>query len=84
MSNDIKLVFYGKRLLEKLETQNKIMDYLTKLKRVDNYKTILRSVGILDEMVEDSLKRGMELDSNVKDKIKAERDRLMCERNLRF
>ena len=70
--------------MEKLETQNKIMDYLTKLKRVDNYKTILRSVGILDEMVEDSLKRGMELDSNVKDKIKAERDRLMCERNLRF
>jgi hypothetical protein len=60
------------------------MEYILTLKRVDNYKTILRSVGILDEMIEDSVKRGIDLDGNVKDKVKSERDRLMCERNLRF
>ncbi len=49
-----KLLQESEEVLEKFRTQDKMRAFLGTLKRVDNYKTILRSVGIIDEMVNDA------------------------------
>lgn len=51
---------------------------------MDDYKTILRSVGIIDDLVNDAQQRKVLLDQDVVALINSERERLVAERNLRF
>lgn len=44
----------SEEVLEKFKTQDNIRAFLATLERVDNYKTILRSVGIIDDLVSDA------------------------------
>ena len=62
---DVKLLNESEIVLEKLKTQNKIVEYLNTLKRIENYKIILRSVGIIDDLVNDAQKRNVKLDDNI-------------------
>lgn len=74
----------SEEVLEKFKTQDNIRAFLATLERVDNYKTILRSVGIIDDLVSDAQKRKVLLDGDVVDQVNKQRERLVSERNLRF
>ena len=54
---DVKIFEKANVLLEKLQTQNKIKNYISSLKVVDDYKTILKSVNIINEYHDDAMKR---------------------------
>ncbi|CAD8212296.1 unnamed protein product [Paramecium pentaurelia] len=69
---------------EKLRTQNVILDYLSTLKHVSNYKTILKSVNQIQAMLDDAVNRGVKIDAHVKEEAEKEMDRLKAERNLQF
>jgi replicative superfamily II helicase len=79
-----KLLNESEEVLEKFKTQDKIRAFLATLKRVDCYKTILRSVGIIDNLVNDAQERKVLLDQDVVLLVNSERERLVSERNLRF
>lgn len=69
---------------EKLRTQIEIMDFIQSVNEVDNYKTIKKSINILEDKVRDAMARGVNLDQSIFDAVKACIDRLTAERNLRF
>ena len=69
---------------EKLRTQIDIMDFIQSVNEVDNYKTIKKSINILEDKVRDAMTRGVNLDQSIFDAVKGCIDRLTAERNLRF
>ncbi|CAD8210027.1 unnamed protein product [Paramecium pentaurelia] len=69
---------------EKLRTQNVILEYLSTLKHVANYKTILKSVNQIQAMLDDAVNRGVKIDAHVKEEAEKEMERLKAERNLQF
>jgi len=69
---------------EKLRTQNKILNFINGLKEVPNYKTIRKSISVIEDMLEDAEKRDVRIDQTIKERSAKEIDRLTCERNLRF
>ena len=81
---DVKLIHKAQLQQEKLETQNRIMDFLNKNRHVDNYKTILKSVKVLNEYIEDARERLVDLDEELVREVYDEVDRLKAERNLRY
>jgi len=69
---------------EKLRTQIHINECLDSHREVDNYKTIKKSINIIQEMISDAKNRKVYLDEEVVLKSHREMDRLEAERNLRF
>jgi hypothetical protein len=47
---------------EKLRTQNVILKHVEDLKYVENYKTIMKSVNIIRDLLEDAILRGVHVD----------------------
>lgn len=81
---DVKLIQKAQLMQEKLETQNKIMDFLNKNRHVDEYKTILKTVRLLQEYIEEARTRKVDLDEELVREVYDEVERLKAERNLRF
>jgi len=81
---DIKLIHEAQVLQEKLKTQDEIVAYINSWKVVDNYKGILKSINVINGMVEDARTRNTNLDEDVLEIVKRETDRLFSERQLRF
>jgi len=67
-----------------LRTQNKILDYLETHKEVANYKTIRKSISVIEGMLEDAEGREVKIDGSIKERSAKEMERLTAERNLRF
>ena len=69
---------------ERLRTEGIIIKYIESLAYVENYKTIQKSVFILKGMLEDAVKRNVEVDPRIIDRVEKESVRLISERNLRY
>lgn len=67
-----------------LRTQNVIKDFIHKLEHVPNYKTILKSLNVINDMLKDAKQRNITLDADVAQHIETEKKRLSVERDLRF
>ena len=68
----------------KLEKELDIRNFITSVKHVDNYKTILKSVKTLNEKMDKAIKLGVQLDTGLIEDINQCTSRLIAERNLRF
>ena len=68
----------------KLEKELDIRNYIKSVDHVDDYKTILKSVKILNDKVEKARELGVELDAIVIAEVNKCTSRLISERNLRF
>lgn len=81
---DVKLIKAGDILHLKLEREKDINAFIESLKVVANYKTIKKSVSILEEKVREAKDLNVELDPVILNKVNATTARLMAERNLQF
>lgn len=79
----MKLLDRGKIEHERLRTEGIISRYLESVAVVDDYKTIQKSVNTITEMLDDAVRRGVEVDPVIIGKADIERERLVAERNLR-
>jgi len=68
----------------KLEKELDILNFIKSVEHVENYKTILKSVKILNEKQAKAEKLNVELDNSLIEKINQTTSRLVAERNLRF
>ncbi len=80
---DVRIVHDGERELEKLKTQNEIKAFIKQLDVIDNYKTILKSQEVINQMLRDADDRKVIIDKYVLDMIDKIRARLNAERDLR-
>lgn len=62
MDIDVKLQFQAKELHLKLEKELDIRNYITSVAHVDNYKTILKSVKVLNDKRDAAEALGVKLD----------------------
>lgn len=81
---DCKLSAETKREITRLETEKKIAKYLDSLKVVDNHKTIIKSVSVLEDMLELAKKQNIKVDQSVLDYVDADKKRLLAEKELRY
>mgnify|MGYP000969113216 CR=1 FL=1 len=68
----------------RLEKELDIREFIKSVAHVDNYKTILKSVKILNEKQAAAEKLGVKLDNSIVSEISQCNSRLISERNLRF
>ena len=68
----------------RLEKELDIRNFIKSVAHVDNYKTILKSVKILNEKQAAAEKLGVKLDNSIVSEISQCNSRLISERNLRF
>ena len=68
----------------KLEKELDIRNFIKSVDFVEDYKTILKSVKILNDKVEAARNLGVELDAVVIGEVNKCTSRLISERNLRF
>ena len=80
---DVRIVHDGERELEKLKTQNEIKAFLKQLDVIENYKTILKSQEVINQLLREADDRKVVIDKYVLDLIDKERARLHAERDLR-
>lgn len=72
------------KILElKLEKELEIKTFITSLSHVDNYKTILKSAGILMKMMSNAQSLGVDIEDELMDIINKQHQRLISERDLR-
>ena len=72
------------KILElKLEKELEIKTFITSLSHVDNYKTILKSAGILMKMMSNAQSLGVDIEDELMDTINKQHQRLISERDLR-
>ena len=81
---DVKLKYQAEVLHLKLEKELDIRNFIASVAHVDNYKTILKSVKVLNEKQERAEKLGVALDNSVIEAINQCTSRLISERDLRF
>ena len=67
----------------KLEKELEIKTFITSLSHVDNYKTILKSAGILMKMMSNAQSLGVDIEDELMDTINKQHQRLISERDLR-
>jgi len=60
------------------------LEYLNGLKEVTNYKTIRKSISVIEGMLQDAVERDVKIDMSIKERGAKEMERLTAERNLRF
>jgi hypothetical protein len=81
---DVKLMKAAEILHLKLEKEKDINEFIDLLKVVPNYKTIKKSVAILEEKVKTSKELEVQLEPDILAKVNATTSRLIAERNLQF
>ena len=81
---DVKLMRAAEILHLKLEKEKEINEFIESLKVVANYKTIKKSVSLLEEMVEKAKGLNVEIDPVILNQVNGTTARLMAERNLQF
>lgn len=88
ISNDIdisvKLKHQGNVLHLKLQKELDIREFIKSVEHVEDYKTILKSVKILNDKVEAARGLGVDLDAGIIGEVNRCTSRLISERNLRF
>lgn len=80
----MKLLDEAEVLHLKLEKELDIKNFISSVLHVGNYKTIRKSVTILNKKLEEAKKLGVEVDANLEREINEHSARLISERNLRF
>lgn len=80
----VKLKHLAEVLHLKLEKELDIRNFIKSVDHVDDYKTILKSVKILNDKVETAKGLGVDLDPNILGDVNRCTSRLISERNLRF
>ena len=80
----VKLKHQGKVLHLKLEKELDIRIFIKSVEHVDDYKTIRKSVQILNDKVQAAKDLGVELDQILDGEVNKCTSRLVSERNLRF
>ena len=68
----------------KLDKELDIRNFIKSVDHVEDYKTILKSVKILNDKVEIAKGLGVDLDNNLLGDVNRCTSRLISERNLRF
>jgi len=68
----------------KLEKELDIRNFIKSVDSIEDYKTILKSVKILNDKIEDARSLNVELDNGLIGDINRCTSRLISERNLRF
>ncbi len=68
----------------KLEKELDIRNFIKSVEHVDDYKTILKSVKILNDKVENARELEVDLDAGLMGEVNRCTSRLISERNLRF
>lgn len=66
----MKLKDHALIIQERLRNQLIIKNYINNLKEIENYKTILKSHKVLQDMKDTALNNGVELDQEILDLIK--------------
>ena len=80
----VKLKHEAQVLHLKLEKELDIRNFIKSVEHVDDYKTILKSVKILNDKVEAARALDVDLDSGLIGDVNRCTSRLISERNLRF
>jgi hypothetical protein len=80
----VKLKHQAQVLHLKLEKELDIRNFIKSVDHVDDYKTILKSVKILNDKVENARSLGVDLDAGLLGEVNRCTSRLISERNLRF
>ena len=81
---DVKLKHDADVLHLKLEKELDIKNFINSVLHVDNYKTIRKSVTVLNKKLEDAKSLGVEVDPSLEKEVIEHSARLISERNLRF
>lgn len=81
---NVKLKHQGEVLHLKLEKELDIRNFIRSVEHVDDYKTILKSVKILEEKVSKAQNQDVDLDPELMKEVNKTTFRLTSERNLRF
>jgi len=81
---DVKLKHDADVLHLKLEKELDIKNFINSVLHVDNYKTIRKSVTVLNKKLEDAKSLGVEVDPSLEKEVNEHSARLISERNLRF
>jgi len=81
---DVKLMRAAEILHLKLQKEKEINEFIESLRVVPNYKTIKKSVSLLEEMVEKAKGLNVDIDPVILNKVNVTTARLMAERNLQF
>ena len=81
---DVKLVKAAEVLHLKLQKEKGINEFIDSLKFVENYKTIKKSVHLLEDLVTEARKLDVDLDPDIVSRVNNESARLIAERNLQF
>ncbi len=84
MDIDVKLQDQASELHLKLEKELDIRNFIKSVEHVDNYKTILKSVKVLNEKRDAAENLGVKLDPELTEAVNQCTSRLISERNLRF
>lgn len=80
---DLKLFAEAEREITRLETEKKIQEYVESLKKVENFKTINKSVSVLDDLIVIAGKNGIIIDDVVINRVLSNKKRLIAEKELR-
>ena len=81
---DVKLLDDAEVLHLKLEKELDIRNFIASVAHVDDYKTIRKSVTVLNKKHKDAEKLGVKIDDEMSREINECSHRLISERNLRF
>ena len=81
---DVKLMKDAQILHLKLQKEKEINEFIDSLAYVANYKTIKKSVSILEEMVAKAKELNVDIEQTIISKVNATTARLIAERNLQF
>lgn len=81
---DVKLLHEAAVLHLKLEKELDIRNFIQSVQHVDDYKTIRKSVTVLNKKHKDAEKLGVQIDPELIQGINECSHRLISERNLRF
>lgn len=81
---DVKLLHSAKVMHLKLDKELDLRNFIKSVDHVDDYKTILKSVKILNDKVEDARNLSVDLDVGIIQSVNQCTSRLISERNLRF
>ena len=81
---DVKLKHEADVLHLKLEKELDIKNFISEVLHVGNYKTIRKSVTVLNKKLADAKVLGVEVDPSLEKEVNEHSARLISERNLRF
>lgn len=81
---DVKLMKAAEILHLKLEREKDIKEFIKSLAHVPNYKTIKKSVSLLEEKVQSAKELNIDIDQEILNNVNSNIARLIAERNLQF